>query len=322
MQKIIVQALGGPEHLVLENGPDAPPPAVGEVQVDVEAAGVNFLDINLRKGAGVHARPAPFVPGLEGVGRIRSVGADVSLTPGQRVAWINVPGSYASQLTMKAERVVPIPDKLAVGEALLFQAMTAQYLATEYRAVQPGDRVLVQAAAGGVGQLLVQWLKHFGAWVVGTASSETKAEVARAAGADVVINYGHDYQFLDELLRLTEGRGVDLAFDSVGAATFAHTVKGLARGGSAVSFGVSSGPAPAINPAELINPCTRIAGGSVFSYIVEPGEFQRRAASIVEGIEAGWLRMSEATVYPLARAADAHRDLESRLTHGKLYLVP
>ena len=190
------------------------------------------------------------------------------------------------------------------------------------RAVQPGDRVLVQAAAGGVGQLLVQWLKHFGAWVVGTTSSETKAEVARAAGADVVINYGHDYQFLDELLRLTEGRGVDLAFDSVGAATFAHTVKGLARGGSAVSFGVSSGPAPAINPAELINPCTRIAGGSVFSYIVEPGEFQRRAASIVEGIEAGWLRMPEATVYPLARAADAHRDLESRLTHGKLYLVP
>lgn len=168
----------------------------------------------------------------------------------------------------------------------------------------------------------MQWLKHLGAWVVGTTSSEEKAEVARAAGADAVINYGRDYQFLDELMRLTEGRGVNLAFDSVGAATFTNTVKGLARGGMAVVCGVSSGPAPAISPAELTHACTRIAAGSVFSYIVEPGEFQRRAASIVEGVEAGWLHMPEATAYPMAQAADAHRAIESRLTHGKLYLVP
>ncbi len=241
---------------------------------------------------------------------------------GQRVAWVNVRGSYASQLTVKAELVVPVPDSLTTTQALLFQAMTAQYLATEYRDVKPGDRVLVQAAAGGVGQLLVQWLKHLGAWVVGTTSSDKKAEVARAHGADVVINYGRDYRFLDELMRLTNGRGVDLAFDSVGAATFANTVKGLARGGMAVVCGISSGPAPAISPAELTNACTRIAAGSIFSYIAEPGEFQRRAASIVEGIESGWLRMPEATAYPMARAADAHRAIEGRLTHGKLYLVP
>jgi len=322
MQRVIVQALGGPEHLVLESSDEALHPAVGEVLVDVEAAGVNFLDINLRKGAGVHAVPAPFTPGLEGVGRIRAVGAGVSLTVGQRVAWINVRGSYASQLTMKAEPVVPVPESFAIPQALLFQAMTAQYLATEYRAIQPGDRVLVQAAAGGVGQLLVQWLKHLGAWVVGTTSSEEKADVARAAGADAVINYGRDYRFLDELMSLTDGRGVDLAFDSVGAATFASTVKGLARGGMAVCCGVSSGPAPAISPAELTKSCTRVAAGSVFSYIVEPGELQRRAGSIIEGIEAGWLRMPEASAYPMALAADAHRDLESRRTHGKLYLVP
>jgi len=322
MQRVIVQALGGPEHLVLESSDEALHPAVGEVLVDVEAAGVNFLDINLRKGAGVHAVPAPFTPGLEGVGRIRAVGAGVSLTVGQRVAWVNVRGSYASQLTMKAELVVPVPETFAIPQALLFQAMTAQYLATEYRAIQPGDRVLVQAAAGGVGQLLVQWLKHLGAWVVGTTSSAEKADVACAAGADVVINYGRDYRFLDELMSLTDGRGVDLAFDSVGAATFANTVKGLARGGMAVCCGVSSGPAPAISPAELTNSCTRVAAGSVFSYIAEPGELQCRVASIIEGIEAGWLRMPEATGYPMTHAADAHRDLESRLTHGKLYLVP
>ncbi len=322
MQRVTVQALGGPEHLILESGLAAPQPAAGEVLVDVEAAGVNFLDINLRKGAGIHAVPAPFTPGLEGVGRIKSVGAGVSFPVGQRVAWINARASYASQVTMKADLVVPIPDSLAVSDALLFQAMTAQYLATEYGTLKPGDRVLVQAAAGGVGQLLVQWLKHLRAWVVGTTSSEEKAEVARAAGADVVINYGRDYQFLDELMRLTEGRGVNLAFDSVGAATFANTVKGLSRGGMAVVCGVSSGPAPAISPAELTHACTRIAAGSVFSYIVEPGEFQRRAASIVEGIEAGWLHMPEATAYPLGQATEAHRAIESRLTHGKLYLVP
>jgi len=322
MQRVIVQALGGPEQLLLESAVEAPQPVAGEVLVDVEAAGVNFLDINLRKGAGVHAVLAPFTPGLEGVGRIRAVGAGVSLTVGQRVAWINVRGSYASQLTIPAGLVVPLPESLTIPQALLFQAMTAQYLATEYGTIQTGDRVLVQAAAGGVGQLLVQWLKHLGAWVVGTASSVEKAEVARAAGADVVINYGRDYRFLDELMRLTDGRGVDLAFDSVGAATFANTVKGLARGGMAVCCGVSSGPAPAISPAELTNPCTRIAAGSVFSYIVEPGEFQQRAASIIEGIEAGWLRMPEATAYPMARAADAHHAIESRQTHGKLYLVP
>lgn len=322
MQRVIVEALGGPEHLVLESGSEALQPAAGEVLVDVEAAGVNFLDINLRKGAGVHAVPAPFTPGFEGVGRISAVGAGVSLAIGQRVAWINVRGSYASQLIMKAELVVQIRDSLAIPQALLFQAMTAQYLATEYGTIKTGDRVLVQAAAGGVGQLLVQWLKHRGAWVVGTASCEEKAEVARAAGADAVINYGRDYRFLDELMHLTDGRGVNLAFDSVGAATFDNTVKGLARGGMAVCCGVSSGPAPAISPAELTNPCTRIAAGSVFSYIVEPGEFQRRAASIIEGIEVGWLRMPEATAYPMARAADAHRDIESRQTHGKLYLVP
>lgn len=322
MQRVIVQQLGGPEFLALESVSEVLSPAAGEVLVEVEAAGINFLDINLRKGAGVHAMPAPFTPGFEGVGTIRAVGRGVTLPVGQRVAWINARGAYASQLVMAADLVVPVPAALAVDQALLFQAMTAQYLVTEYRAIRPGDRVLVHAAAGGVGQILVQWLKHLGAWVVGTTSSDEKAAVARAAGADAVINYGSDYRFLDELLALTDGKGVDLAFDSVGAATFANTVAGLARGGMAVSCGVSSGPAPAISPAVLIKSCTRIGAGSVFSYISHVDEFRQRAQTIIAGIEAGWLTLPSGTAYPLAQVAAAHRAVESRLTHGKLYLVP
>src|SRR3954452_10862162 len=134
---------------------------------------------------------------------------------------------------------------------------------------------------------LVQWLKHLGAWVVGATSSEVKAAMARAAGADAVINYGHDYAFLSELLSLTDGRGVELAF-AAGSATLASTLKGLARGGTVVSFGSASGPPPAIDPRELINPCTRVAGGSVFSYVADPAELQRRGATVVGGIRGGW----------------------------------
>jgi NADPH2:quinone reductase len=173
-----------------------------------------------------------------------------------------------------------------------------------------------------VGQLLVQWLKHLGAWVVGTTSSEIKAAVARAAGADAVINYGDDYAFADELKALTEGRGVDLSIDSVGAATFATSLKNLARGGTVVSCGSSSGPPPAINPMDLIYPCTRVAGGAVFSYVAIPAELQRRARDVLDGIEAGWLRLPRGTAYDLGEAADAHRALERRQTSGKLYLRP
>jgi NADPH2:quinone reductase len=200
-------------------------------------------------------------------------------------------------------------------------SITAHYLAHEYRDVQPGHRVLVHAA-GGVGQVLVQLLKHRGAWVVGTTSNQAKAAVAKAAGADAVIEYGRDYTFLEELLSLTNGRGVHLAFDSVGAATLASTMKGLAKRGMAVVCGSSFGPPPAINPLEMVNPSTRLAAGSVFSYVAEPGELRRRASDILSSIRAGWLRMPESTAYNLGLADQAHRDMESRVANGKLYLTP
>ncbi|MBO1073235.1 quinone oxidoreductase family protein [Roseomonas marmotae] len=324
MRRSMVRAFGGPEQLTVEPADEALEPGTGELLVDVEAAGVNYLDVMHRQGLG--KLPLPFTPGMEGVGRVRGIGKGTgnasAVSVGQRVAWINLRGSYASQLLIPVEQAIPVPDAFTVSQALLFQAMTAQYLVSEYRDVRPGDRVLVHAAAGGVGQLLVQWLKHLGAWVVGTTSSKAKAAVARAAGADAVINYGRDYDFLDELRVLTDGRGVDLAFDSIGAATLAATLKGLAKGGTAVSFGSASGPPSIVNPLELINPCIRVAGGSVFSYVADPAELQRRAAVVVEAIRAGWLRIPEGTAYDLGQASDAHRDIEGRGVKGKLYLTP
>jgi NADPH2:quinone reductase len=326
MRRVTAKALGGAEQLMVETAAELPRPGPGQVLVDVEAAGVNYIDVYQRNGTGVHKVPLPFTPGLEGVGRVREVGETVeamgALVVGQRVAWINVPGSYADHVVVPAAQAIPVPDSLTTAQALLFQAITAQYLVSEYRDVRPGDRVLVHAAAGGVGQLLVQWLKHLGAWVVGTTSNDTKAESVRALGADAVINYGHTYDFLDELMSLTDGRGVDLAFDSVGAATFASSLKALARGGTVVSCGTASGPPPAINPLELIPHCTRVAGGSVFSYTADPAELQRRAAAVIDAIRSGWLRVGDGTAYGLDRATDAHRAIEGRGTQGKLYLTP
>lgn len=325
MQRVVVRTIGGPEQLTVETASEPLRPGPGQLLVEVEAAGVNFLDVQQRRGTSKVPLPHPL--GLEGVGRVCEVGDGVDgsaglLALGCRVSWFDVRGSYASHLLVPAARAIPVPDSFSVGQALIFQALTAQYLATEYRSISPGDRVLVHSAAGGVGQLLIQWLKHLGAWVVGTVSTDAKANIARSAGADAVINYGRDYSFADAVQSLTAGKGVDLVFDSVGEATLKASLKSLARGGTVVSFGFASGHPHEFDPRDLIVPCTRLAGGSVFSYNAEPAELQRRAAAVIGAIEAGWLRPSAGTAYPLARVADAHRDIEGRSTDGKLYLVP
>ncbi|MFL6416660.1 MAG: quinone oxidoreductase family protein, partial [Bryobacteraceae bacterium] len=287
-----VQAFGGPEQLTVETVAEAPRLAPGQLLVDVEASGINYLDIYQRYGR--YTPPLPYTPGFEGVGIVREVvdGADsipATLRVGQRVAWIDIVGSYASQLVLPAAHAIPVPDEFTTAQALMFQSLTAQFLVTEYRDVRPGDRILVHSAAGGVGLLLVQWFKHFGAWVVGTTSNDTKAATARSAGADAVINYGQNHAFLDELMSLTGGRGVDLAIDGVGAATLEWTLKGLARGGMAVCIGSASGPPPAIHPDQLVEKGIRLAAGSVFTYTADPAELHRRAGTVIEAIRAGWL---------------------------------
>lgn len=327
MKRVVLNEFGGPERLTVETADDlvAGP---GEVLVDVEAAGINFLDVTQRGGASsVHTVQLPLVLGLEGVGRVRALGDGVSggsevLKVGSRVGWMDVRGSYASQVVLPANRAFIVPEGFSASEGLLFQALTAQYLVHEYRKVGPGDRVLVHAAAGGVGQLLVQWFKHLGAWVVGTVSSEQKALTVRSLGADAVVIYGADYDFVDEVLALTEGKGVDLAFDGIGEKTLVKTIGTLGRGGTVVAIGAASGPIPAIQPTSLTQKALRLAGGSVFTYVADPAELQARAAQVIAAIEAGWLRLEGATAYPLDRVSDAHRDIESRKAQGKLYLAP
>lgn len=322
MRKVVLNEFGGPENLTVENAEDLVP-AAGEVLIDVEAAGVNFLDVTQRSGASaVHLVQLPLVPGLEGVGRIRALGAGVAadIKVGARVAWMDGRGSYASQVVIPAQRIVPVPDEFSLSEGLIFQALTAHYLVHEYRDVKPGDRVLVHAASGGVGQLLVQWLKHLGAWVLGTVSTAEKAGAVRAFGADEVVVYGRDYDFRDQVLALTGGEGVDLAFDGLGEKTLLNTIGVLRRGGTVVAIGAASGPIPTIQPTILTPKALRLAGGSVFSFVADPIELRARAADVVKGVQEGWLKMENATAYPLEHAAQAHADLENRRASGKLYL--
>lgn len=327
MLTVILNEFGSHEQLICETCEDMDAGA-GQILVDVEAAGVNYLDLTQRSGASqVHKIELPTVLGLEGVGRVCALGegVDVSatgLSVGSRVAWVDVRGSYTSLAVIPAGRAVAVPDDFSVSECLLFQALTAQYLVHEYRTILPGDRVLVHAAAGGLGQLLVQWLKHLGAWVVGTTSSGNKAEAIRAAGADSVVVYGDNYEFVDEVNRLTDRKGIDLAFDGLGEKTLLKTIATLGHGGTVVAIGAASGPIPFINPTQLTQRGLRLAGGSVFSYIADPAELRKRSAEVIAAIQAGWLRLDEATPYPLDCAADAHRDIESRQSKGKLYLTP
>jgi NADPH2:quinone reductase len=291
------------------------------VTVRVEAAGINYLDVYQRSGSVKMPTPTTFTPGFEGVGRVLNVGEGVTgLKAGSRVAWINSFGSYAEQVALPVEQAIMIPESFNVDQAMLFQGITAQYLLAEYRAVRPGDVVLVHAAAGGVGQWLVQWLKHLGAVVIGTASNEDKLKAIRSLGADHAVNYSNG--FLEQVRDLTSGRGVDLALDAVGQTTFSDTVKALAPRGMAISYGQASGIAPDVQVLPLILKGARVAGASLFVYIGDPKEMQARAAEVIAGVQEGWLRMTKSTTFALDDVVASHRAIEGRSTQGKLVLIP
>ncbi|MFZ6647356.1 quinone oxidoreductase family protein [Undibacterium sp. TJN25] len=319
MKKVIIRQQGNADVLEVVRS-QIPSLNRLEVLVDVEAAGINYVDVYMRNGA-VQYASLPFVPGFEGFGTVRELGPDVTtLKVGTRIAWINALGSYAQQIALPIEQAIIIPDCFGIDEGLLFQGVTAQYLINEYCEIKPGSVVLVHAAAGGVGQLLVQWLKHLGAVVIATASNEEKLHTVRALGADHLVNYSTD-SFLDAVNQITNGRGVDVAFDAVGAATFSDTVKALAARGTAIAYGQASGVAPDIQVYPLILKGARIAGGSLFTYIADPAEMQERAAEWIDGIQEGWLTASKTTRFSIEEVADAHRQIESRNTQGKLALI-
>jgi NADPH2:quinone reductase len=321
-EAIFVREIGGPEVLRLE-AHDPGEPGPGALRIRVAAAGVNFIDIYFRTG--VYPRPVPFVCGLEGAGVVETAGAGVSgLAPGDRVAWAAVPGSYASHLVAPADRVVAIPEGVTddVAAAAMLQGMTAHYLAHGCREARPGDIALVHAAAGGTGLLLVQTLTQAGVTVIGTCSTEEKAALAREAGAEHVIRYSEE-DFAEAVLRLTDGRGADVAYDSVGHSTFEGSLRSLRPRGLLVLFGQSSGVVPPFDLNRLN------AAGSLFvtrpslaHYTQDRAELEERAASVLGAVADGELAIRIGAEYPLTRAADAHRALESRATTGKLLLRP
>jgi NADPH2:quinone reductase len=243
-----------------------------------------------------------------------------TLRPGTCVAWINAPGSYAEHTVLPVEQAIVVPEAFSTDEAMLLQAVTAQYLLAEYRTVVAGDVVLVHSAAGGVGQLLVKWLKHLGALVIGTASNEEKLTTIRLLGADHAINYSDG--FLEAVRYLTGGKGVDMASDAVGKTTLSDTVKALVPRGIAISYGQSSGTAPDVQVFPLVLKGARVAGASLFVYISDPEEMQRRATKAIRAIQEGWLRVGKATTFKLDDVVAAHRAIEGRSTQGKLVLVP
>jgi NADPH2:quinone reductase len=324
VRAIVVGEPGGPEVLQVQEVPE-PAPGPGQVRVRVEAAGVNFADVVMRQG--MTRTPFPLTPGLEGAGVVDAVGAGVTeTTVGDRVAWAPVKGSsaigaYAELAVIDEAQALPVPDDLdlTMAAALPLQGLTAHYLATEQVAVGPGTTVLVHAAAGGTGRLVVQWCHHLGATVLATVSTEAKAKVATAAGADHVIRYD-EQDFVDEAKRLTDGRGVDYIVDGVGKTTFTKDLKAIAERGRIVVFGMASGPPEPFNPLDLMFRSIVVAGGSMTMFLRDRQEVLAKAADVWRGVAEGWLDQHVHAVLPLEQAADAHRLLAGRDTTGKLLL--
>jgi NADPH:quinone reductase len=320
MKAIRVEEQGGPEVLRLVDVAPIEPPGQGQAVVRIAAAGVNFVDVGQRRGT--YPRQVPFIPGVEGAGVVESVGEGVrNVKPSDRVAFSGLPGAYSEAILVDAERLIPLPDEFTFEEGAAFplQGMTAHYLIHEFRQLGPGSFVLIHAAAGGMGGLLVQWAKHLGATVIGTVSTEAKARTARTSGADHIILYT-EQDFAAETKRITNGQGADLIIDGVGSTTFKGDLEAVTVRGHVVIFGAASGPADPISPNALMPRALTVSGGSLQNFLRTREELMQRANDVIAGIRAGWLKLNIGRVLPLAQAAQAHELLESRKTEGKLLL--
>ena len=325
MRVVVGERLGGPEVLSVAER-EAPRPGPGEVVVDVAAAGVNYMDIYQREGIGSYRPEPPFVPGAEGAGTVAAVGEGVThLAVGDHVAWAGPGRSYAEQVALPAEGVVPVPDgiNLQVAAAAILQGMTAHYLCTSTYPVREGDVAVVHAAAGGVGLLLTQMVKQRGGVVVGTTSGGEggeKVELALRAGADHVVGYDRFRDIVDDA---TDGAGAHVVYDGVGKDTFEDSLAALRPRGMMVLYGAASGQVPPLDPQRLNS------GGSLFltrptlvHYVADAAELRWRAGEVFDWIAKGELEVRIGGTYPLAEAARAQEDLASRRTTGKLLLLP
>jgi NADPH:quinone reductase len=322
MKAIQVTQTGGPEVLTFTDLP-TPSPKANEALIEIKAIGINFIDVYIREGR--YPAPLPFIAGQEAAGVVTEVGSEVrNVKAGDRVAYCGIPGSYAEYAAVPADRLVKIPAELDFDHAAaaMLQGMTAHYLCHSTYAIKAGETALIHAAAGGVGQLLVQMCKRLSARVIATAGNEEKADLARAAGADECIVYTKA-DFESETRRLTDGKGVHVVYDGVGKATFDKDLNVLRPRGYLVLFGGASGAVP---PFDLIQLSQK---GSLFvtrptlgHYTATREELEWRAGDVLQAIVNGELKLQIHRRYPLAEAQQAHCDLEGRKTTGKLLLIP
>ncbi len=323
-QAIVVRELGGPEVLKLE-GVTLSPPGPGEVQIRQVAVGLNFIDVYFRTGLYKSASGLPFVPGKEGAGIVTAVGDGVSLfSIGDRVAYASADGAYASERNADASQLVKVPDgiSLETAAAMMLKGMTAQYLLNQTYQVGPGTTILFHAAAGGVGLIAGQWAKALGATVIGTAGSQDKIDLALANGYDHVINYRTD-NFVTRVKELTDGRGVDVVYDSVGRDTYPASLDCLKPRGLWVSFGNSSGPVDAFSIGILAQKGSLFATRpTLFGYVATRPALEACANSLFDIVQSNKVRININQTYALADAGRAHTDLETRKTSGTTLLIP
>lgn len=322
MKAIRIHKHGGPEVLSYEDIPE-PEPGPGQAVVKIDAAGVNFIDIYFRTG--LYPAELPLTNGQEGAGTVSAVGAGVTdLSVGDRVGYTGIHGSYAEYAVVAADRLVKVPDSISTktAAAALLQGMTAHYLIRSTFELNASHIALIHACAGGVGLLLVEMAKKFGARVIGTCSTSEKAAKAKAAGADEVILYT-EKDFESECKRLTNGRGVDVVYDAVGKSTWTGSLNSLRPRGMMVTYGNASGPVPPLAPLELTKRGSLyLTRPSLFAYVSSREDLEWRSSDVFNWIEAGDLHIHVGGEFPLADAAEAQTQLAGRKTMGKLILLP
>ena len=326
MKAIVIEQSGGPEVLAYRDA-GVGEPAAGQVRVRVEAAGVNYIDTYQRSG--LYPMPLPFTPGVEGAGVVDAVGEGVEgVAAGDRVVYVMTPGSYAELALVPAANLVTIPEGITteLAGAVFLQGLTAHYLSHSTYPLSSSSTCLVLAAAGGVGLLLSQIARRRGARVIGCVSSDAKEELARRAGCHEVIRYDQPHSkevdFKDEVMRLTDGRGVQVAYDSVAAATWRQSLGSLAPRGYLVLYGNASGPVTSLDPRVLNEGSYFVTRPTLTHYVQEEGELRSRADDLFGWMAAGELDVRVHKRYPLRDAAQAHRDIQSRATSGKLLIIP
>lgn len=320
---ITATAPGGPE-MFRRTEIDTPEPGPGQIRLRQTAVGLNFIDVYHRSGTYPWPQPADLVVGSEGAGVVEALGAGVTnLAVGDRVAYTQPLGAYASARLIAADRVVPIPAGVGddVAATLMLKGLTAHYLIHDCHPAQAGETVLVHAAAGGVGLLLGQWLAAKGVTAIGTAGGAQKGALAARHGYAHVIDYD-SADFAAEVTRLTDGRGVAAVYDGVGARTWRGSMQALAMRGTYVCFGQASGPITDFAFSDLAPKSARATRPSLFHFIADPAELRRRAADLFAAVADGTLRSEPHQTLPLDQAARAHADLEARRTTGATVLIP